>query len=402
MTTPLPLNEAFRLRALEACDIMDTEADPEFDGIVDLAAHRFDAPIAFISLLDDGRQWFKSRIGPLPQETPKEYAVCAHAIMGPEVFVVPDLSRDARFADNPFVEAGLRLRFYMGAPIVLKGGFRVGTLCVCDTEPRDLPEESAVAALKTLADLAAGALQRRADASIAETARLAKEDFLALMSHECRTPLNAIIGFCEMITLLCEDDKAKEYAGHALESSRHLLGLIDRVLTFSQIENGELDLTESAVDIGALLRDAVAASRGAAKNADVTVSLDVAEDFPLLTGDRDHLSAMARCLLDNAMDAADSAVMVRAWMSTSGALRITVEDDGPGLQGAEPSGVLNPFAVGEDVMARAGEGIGLGLPLSQRLARLHGGELSMDEDGALSGLRVTIELPAWRRVKTAA
>lgn len=417
MTAPQPFNEAFRQRALDMCDILDSGPDPEFDGIVDLARHRFDTPIAFVSLLDTGRQWFKAKIGPLPSETDREHAVCAHAILGSETLVIPDLAEDPRFSDNPLVVGEPGLRFYVGAPLILEGGFRVGTLCVCDTVPRAMPDPAAIESLRTLADLVSEKLERSARARLGETARLAKEDFLALMSHECRTPLNAIIGFCEMISLMSDDTKAQEYAGHALESSRHLLGLIDRVLTFSQVENGQLELADTRVDIASLLDDAVTAGKGVgrgraagdntrdtAENAVGDTSLDsapkvtlsIANDLPALLGDADHLSAMTRCLVHNAVDAAQSEVMVRACLNTLGDLEITVADDGPGLRGVAPSDILNPFEVGEDIYSRVGAGIGLGLPLTDRLAKLHGGDLKIEEGADSSGLRVTVVLPSWR------
>ncbi|QCN97397.1 response regulator (plasmid) [Azospirillum argentinense] len=132
---PLPGNEAGRLDALHAYRILDTDPERGFDTLTALAAEVFDTPIALVSLVDAGRQWFKSRQGLDVAETPRDVAFCAHAILRDEPLVVPDATQDERFASNPLVTDGLGIRFYAGAPLVTKNGFRLGTLCVIDVKP---------------------------------------------------------------------------------------------------------------------------------------------------------------------------------------------------------------------------------------------------------------------------
>ena len=135
-TPPIPLNEAERLQVLRQLCLLDTPADPAFDGLTALAAQTFDAPIALVSLIDERRQWFKSRVGLGPQETPREQAFCAYAIHRPEPLVVLDARLDERFVDNPLVTGAPHIRFYAGAPLITREGMSLGTLCIIDTEPR--------------------------------------------------------------------------------------------------------------------------------------------------------------------------------------------------------------------------------------------------------------------------
>lgn len=134
---PLLPDETQRLAALQGLEILDTAPDPELDIITRLAADRFDSAIALVSLVDERRQWFKSRQGLDVCQTPREHSFCAHAIAGDGVMVVPDATQDPRFAANPLVTGEPNIRFYAAAPLVTSGGYRIGTLCVIDERPRD-------------------------------------------------------------------------------------------------------------------------------------------------------------------------------------------------------------------------------------------------------------------------
>jgi diguanylate cyclase (GGDEF)-like protein/PAS domain S-box-containing protein len=160
---PTALGEGARLAALRDLMVLDTSAEEVFDGIVRFAAEICGTPIALLSLVDEERQWFKASVGLHGvTQTPREMAFCAHAILGDEVFVVPDAAQDARFAENPLVTGAPDIRFYAGAPLVLEGGARLGTLCVIDQQVRKL-DESQLRMLRSLAKVASDALVMRRD-----------------------------------------------------------------------------------------------------------------------------------------------------------------------------------------------------------------------------------------------
>jgi PAS domain S-box-containing protein len=138
---PMPGREAERLQALQSYGVLDTPPDAALDDLTGLASRLCRTPMALISLVDQDRQWFKSRVGVELSETARSVSFCAHAILGDGVTVVEDALSDPRFSSNPLVTGDPGIRFYAGAPLKTADGHALGTLCVLDREPRGLTEE---------------------------------------------------------------------------------------------------------------------------------------------------------------------------------------------------------------------------------------------------------------------
>lgn len=136
----IPANEAERLASLQNMLLLDTPDEEAFDRITRIAFHLFEVPIALVSLIDVNRQWFKSCIGLPVRETGRDISFCGHAILGDELFIISDATQDARFADNPLVSGEPHIRFYAGKPLRNAEGFNIGTLCIIDSQPRQLTE----------------------------------------------------------------------------------------------------------------------------------------------------------------------------------------------------------------------------------------------------------------------
>ena len=133
--------ESSRLAALHSYDLLDTLPEESLDDLTKLAAHICGVPIAMISLIDESRQWFKSRVGLELEETPRDVSFCAHALQTPDLLTVPDAAGDPRFAENPLVTGEPHIRFYAGTPLLTPEGEALGTLCVLDRRPRHLTGE---------------------------------------------------------------------------------------------------------------------------------------------------------------------------------------------------------------------------------------------------------------------
>ena len=157
---PLPPNEAGRLAALRRYDVLDTDPEPAFDDLTRLAAQICGTSVSLITLLDQSRQWFKSRTGLGITETARDISFCSHTILQSDLLIVEDAKRDERFSDNPLVISSPDIRFYAGMPLVTADGFALGTLCVIDRQPRQLTALQ-TEALKTLTRQAMTQLELR-------------------------------------------------------------------------------------------------------------------------------------------------------------------------------------------------------------------------------------------------
>lgn len=186
----LPAREAERLAALRDTGILDTAPEALFDDLTRIAALVCDVPTALITLLDEDRQWFKSRVGFDQPQTRREDAFCAHAILAPtEQLEVRDATLDARFADNPHVAGPDHVRFYAGAPILSAEGDGFGTVCVIDSKPREL-NDTQREILTALARQAAAHLEQR---------RVAERLRAALAEVKTLNELLPICTFCHKV-----------------------------------------------------------------------------------------------------------------------------------------------------------------------------------------------------------
>ncbi len=137
---PRPTNERERLAALREYRILDTGTEQVYDDITSLAAYICQVPMAMISLVDDSRQWFKSRMGIRQRQTSRDIAFCAHAICATDPLIVRDATKDRRFSQNPLVCKAPHIRFYAGFPLINHDGYALGSLCAVDRKPHQLTE----------------------------------------------------------------------------------------------------------------------------------------------------------------------------------------------------------------------------------------------------------------------
>lgn len=206
---PIPADEAARLSALRAYEILDAATEQAYDDVVRLAATICGTEMAAVTFVDEARQWLLADVGFGTRETARDTAFCAHTILDASPLVVPDARDDARFADNPFVLGAPRIRFYAGAPLITPGGQRLGSVCVFDDAPRELTPPQ-VEALEALARLVVRQLEQR---------RTAKQLAEALGQVRTLSGLLPICAYCKRV----RDDadywhSVEEYVGERTDA----------------------------------------------------------------------------------------------------------------------------------------------------------------------------------------
>jgi two-component system cell cycle sensor histidine kinase PleC len=246
-------------------------------------------------------------------------------------------------------------------------------------------------------------LQRAKVESDSERARAyaagrAKSQFLSNMNHELRTPMNAILGFSELIKNKSFGDAVDKYAEYAEiihGSGKELLGLIDDMLDLAKIEGGRLSLRESSVDLAQIVSEAIETNEMIATEARLSVSSRVARRLPSLHADERAIRQIVGNLLSNALKftPAGGCVTVFAQIESDGRPSFGVEDTGIGIAENDQPGVFERFGKRRHDVAARGKGTGLGLAIVKGFAEAHDGEVTL-ESALGSGTRVTVTLPA--------
>ncbi len=263
---------------------------------------------------------------------------------------------------------------------------------VAELEDMQLKLETQGAELR---ELAQHLVQARDEASAASKA---KSDFLANMSHELRTPLNAVIGFSEIMSgeLLgpIGTVQYKQYAADIHDSGTHLLSLINDILDLSKIEAGRMDLHEEQVDFADIVESSVRVVRERVVSAELTLEVDLDDNFPTLHVDERALKQILLNLLTNAVKFTEPGglVTLRAQNSGKQGVTISVDDNGLGMEDGDIEKALAPFGQVDSSMTRKHAGTGLGLPLVKSLVELHGGVLRIDSEPG-KGTSVSFTLP---------
>ncbi len=240
----------------------------------------------------------------------------------------------------------------------------------------------------------------------AEISSHAKTKFLAAMSHELRTPLNHIMGFSEMISAetLGPVGQApyKDYATDIYSSGEHLLTLIERILEYSQFEDGTVPLETTAVDLNRLMIGLMAECRESATNENIILTSDLDYQIEPIEGDARLIERMASALVSNALKFTQGGgtITFGSTYRDEGAGRIielSIRDTGIGMAARDIPAAFLPFRQLENVMTRSHEGTGLGLSLARQIAAMHGGSIELTSELGV-GTTATIRIPLGKRV----
>lgn len=372
--------------AIAGYAIISDPPPKELQAVVEMAAYVARVPMATVNVITSHEQHQVAAVGLEASVCRREDSMCAISLSIGGQVVVPDASKDERYRDNPFVSGPLGdVRFYAAQPLLTPDGFAIGTLCIFDTEPRELDEDQKTA-LRTMAERIVDILElsrrtRALNDSLERMEEMRDElvrsnehlaAFAGQVSHDLRNPLSTVA--MSLYLLQEELDEEEVPAGastveRALRGTKRMQALIEDLLAFARV-GGSLrrEDVHLAAEVPVILADLAGALRGA----DVTLG-----DLPTVCGDATQLRAVLQNLVANAAKftrpGQPAEITITGSRSGEG-WRIEVADRGLGIEPADAERVFEPLVR----LDEGADGSGIGLATCRRVVQAHGGRIGLE------------------------
>lgn len=381
----IPENEALRLAALKRYEILDSEAEQAYDDLTLLAGTICGTSIALISLVDGHRQWFKSKQGLEASETPRELAFCAHAILGDEIFEVPNALDDERFADNPLVSDNPNIRFYAGAPLHTRDGFKLGTLCAIDNKPHRL-DQTQKSALEALARQVMYLFELRLHNLELRKADEDNRKLFSTISHDLRSPFQALLGYSKRLHIKADSLKAEQIKDMSLKlwrTSETTYEQLDGLLDWARTQMNAIRYTPVRFNLQKLVEDVLETFNSKIEQKKLDLKNEVEADVYVLA-DATMLKSILGNLIGNAIKFTprEGKITVNAKLENN-SVTVSVSDTGLGID----ADTLEKFVANGCLDSTSGtdneKGTGLGLRLCKDYLIYHDSHLSVESKPGL-------------------
>jgi signal transduction histidine kinase len=371
---PLPEDELSRLQALKDYAVLSSEGQNEFDEIVSLASFICGTPISTITLIDEHRQWFKSKIGLDTSETSRDVAFCAHALLQDDIMIVKDATLDERFHDNPLVLHKPDIRFYAGMPLVTPEGFKLGTICVIDTVPRELTQEQNFA-LQVLSKQVMKLFELRRKKAELEKIQGMNHQLLSIIGHDLRGPVNSIDG----LVLLAEKyDLSLDDYRELIPRMRKMVDTTNSLLlnllhwAKNQIE-GKMSGMQP-LDVSQLVGQIID-SHSPLFVAKGNVVVNKVEDNRLILANRNMTEFVLRNLILNANKYTTQGTIKITSRATDTSLEVCITDTGIGMDEETKSSIFLWGRAHSREGTHGEKGSGFGLPMSKEFIEIQNGKI---------------------------
>jgi signal transduction histidine kinase len=387
---PETLSETARLRTLNEHALLDTLPEEAFDGVVRLTAESLHAPLAFFSLMDGNRIWFKARYGSDAEEIDLSGSFCGLAASTDQMLIVEDAAADSRFSKNPIVTGAPFIRFYAGLPLHAGNGAVLGALCVMDTTPRIMTSDEQ-GVLKSFAR----EIEARLDLRRALLDQQQLNDERAILTHMILHDAGGIIASLRWNLSLLEKQNEKNpgVLGHCREATDELMRLCSSVSKINDNSRRQLEIAASSQNIQRWFE--LLGRRAARLVSEAGITLVVENKLPLesVVTDVHLIERIITNLVRNATDAcsAGASIYLEAQCTRAGDLEFTVSDDGPGVPEEFEDRIFEPYFT---YHADGKPGTGLGLAFASLAAIALGGTIKYnrrDPSGAEFVLTVPVE-----------
>ncbi|RZS93245.1 sensor histidine kinase [Aquimarina brevivitae] len=392
-----PANETERLQVLHSLKILDTVADDDYDTITELASLLCGTPVSLISMVDEERQWFKSKKGLDVCETAREHSFCAHAILEPtEILEIPDARLDPRFIDNPLTENETPVVFYAGVPLRTDTGVPIGSLCVIDHKPNALTPDQRSALKKLGKQVERLLLLRSMNHELITTKESLKKhngllkEFASVVSHDLKMPLANIILTSDIVKKKYGefiDDQGKAYLDYLKKSSLSMSDYITKILDHYECSSYDIDDTQ-AFEVNDLLEG-------------VIDLMNIRDNCEILTPENNiaiHCNSTAlqqifMNLIGNSLKYSDKekTVIQIAVTEMDKLYEFKVRDNGIGIEKEKLDTIFELFTTAGQLDNTGQKGHGIGLSTVKNLVENLGGEITVTSElGVFSEFVFTI------------
>jgi signal transduction histidine kinase len=378
--------ELERLESLKSYLVLDTETEEEIDNLTQLASEICETPITLVSLIDEDRQWFKSKVGLNVNETSRDFAFCAHAINETdELFIIEDARTDKRFFDNPLVTSYPSVVFYAGIVLKSDEDLPLGTLCVIDNSPRKLSDKQ-ISSLQIISKQIMNLLNYKKSVrkQKALSVQLLQknhelERFAYIAAHDLKSPLTNIMYAANLFSTIYAsqiDAEGKIIIDSIEKSGQRLSLMIDGLLQYSKFDNLNL-LTKSKIDLIKLTKD-LTKLIGNKENIKISLNtkLTTIEMYPIL------LDQILINLFSNSLKYSNKKIAeIELYVSEiSSHYLFIVKDNGPGIAKKDQSVIFNLFQIASIEDQYGNKGTGIGLATVKKIIEKLGGEIHVKSE----------------------
>ncbi len=402
------MDEARRLSRLFEYQILDTAAEGCFDDLAVLAAKICNTTISAIGLIDENRQWLKSKVGIEINEFSREITFCHHTIQARVPLVVEDARLDVRFSKNPAVTAEKGIRFYAGIPLWTDDGYCLGALCVVDQVPRTLTSDQ----LQSLVALARQVMSQlelrkrihdesRSNEAALQSARevsRVKSEFLANMSHEIKTPIHGILGMANLALDQASNVSQQEQLKTVLTSANSLMAIVSDILEFTEIEADRIELQKKEFSLSELMTEVFSIMSVHAQAKGLLLEFSISPTVrSFYVGDPKRLQQILSNLIANAIKFTDQGSISVCADTLDEELSFEVIDSGIGIAPEALTQIFEPFVQEDSTPTRRYGGAGLGLSICKQLINKMNGNIQIRSVRGV-GTKVHFSVPLESRI----
>lgn len=381
-----PADEKSRLAALEELQLANSDPEDNYDNITRLASFICNTPVSLITLIDEEKQWFKSKVGTNIEEAPRDISHCTHALLQPlELMEVKDTRKDIRFKDNPYTTGDPKILFYAGMPIKSHNGKALGTLCVLDTKPNSLSPEQKTA-LKSLAKQVENLFElRRHNLKLEQTSKALKDknnqlkDFAGTVSHDMKMPLANMILTTDILKAKYAgkfDEEGMKYLDYLKQSSFKLSNYITGILQHYESDSLTENLNEE-FDIHDLLEQIIDLL-----NINYNCTINLPEDNLIINCNRAALEQIILNLVGNSLkyNNKEEIIIDINCKKVENCYHFTISDNGIGIPKDKQIAIFDLFTIVEEMDRTGIKGNGIGLSTVKKLVQSLGGEITVESE----------------------